>query len=454
MSKPIVTIIGRPNVGKSSLFNRIVGRRVAVVHDFSGVTRDRNYMDANWAGQSFVVTDTGGLLPNSRDSLATEVNEQVDYAVAESTAIILLVDVQAGPTDLEELIARRLRREAHHKVIIAANKAESVRSVYDLGQFMKLGLGEPMAISALHGTGVGNLLDEVCKLISQQEPQEKLPPQPSKLSIAILGRPNAGKSSLVNKLLNQKRMIVSEVPGTTRDSIDTMMLYQEQPIMLIDTAGLRKKAQVKRDDVEYFSNLRALESIKRAHVCLLMVDAEAGFGEQDMKIVHKIREEHRGLVVCLNKWDIVEKDHKTFDHLVAELRFQYMELRNVPFVSLSALTGQRITAVLDVAKAVHTRMRSRISIKEFRQHLHDWSRQNPHPGISAKQIRILGGKQVSVDFPLFHIFATNCDLAQLGYTRYLLNQIYDTFDFEGCPVTIEYRPPARSGSRQTGAPSA
>lgn len=451
MSKPIVTIIGRPNVGKSSLFNRIVGRRVAVVHDFSGVTRDRNYMDANWAGQSFVVTDTGGLLPNTRDSLATEVNQQVDYAVAESSAIILLVDVQAGLTDLEELIARRLRREAHDKVIIAANKAESQRSIYDLGLFMKLGLGEPMAISALHGTGVGNLLDEVCKMISKQEPQEKQPHQPSALSIAILGRPNAGKSSLVNKLLNQKRMIVSAMPGTTRDSIDTVMTYQDRPITLIDTAGLRKKAQVKHDDVEYFSNLRALDSIKRAQVCLLMVDAEAGFGEQDMKIVQKIREEHRGLVVCLNKWDIVEKDHKTFDHLVAELRFQYMELRNVPFVSLSALTGQRVTAVLDIAQTVQTRMRSRISIKEFRQHLHDWSRQTPHPVIGSKQVRILGGKQVAVEFPLFYVFATNCDMAQQGYTRYLLNQIYETFDFEGCPVTIEYRPPARANSQQARA---
>lgn len=457
MKLPIVSIVGRPNVGKSSLFNRIVGRRMAVVDDMAGVTRDRNYSTAAWNGQDFELVDTGGFQPNSHDAMASDVNEQVSLAVAESAAIIFLVDVQTGPTDLDLFIAQRLRKEAHNKVIVTANKAESHKSVLDLGEFMAMGFGEPTAVSGLHGTGVGNLLDDVVERIKAAGQGGGQNVEDTTLRVAVLGRPNAGKSSLVNLLLNEKRMIVSPVPGTTRDAIDSSLMYKGQPIVLVDTAGLRKKSQVKLD-IEYYSNVRALAAARTSNVCVLMADATDGFGEQDMKIVAQILDMRKGLMICLNKWDLVEKDGKTYDKMVAQIRSRYMQLRHVPFLAISALTGQRIAVVLDTAIAIRQRMFFRVPSGEFKRKCFEWFRENPHPFVSNTDIRFLGGKQVAASFPLFTFFVSNHSLIQKAYERYLANKIHDTYNFAGCPVVLEYKAPARPrrrsyGEQMTGRPN-
>ena len=449
MTLPVVSIVGRPNVGKSSLFNRIVGRKVAVVDDMAGVTRDRNYCESCWNNRPFALVDTGGFVPNTRDALGCDINEQVTLAVEESAVIVFLVDTQTGPTDLDVLIARRLRKEAHERVIVAANKSESRKSIYELGRFMALGFGEPLAISGLHGTGIGNLLDEISSHLKKKRRAAQVPDDDTALRIAILGRPNAGKSSLVNYLLKQKRMIVSPLPGTTRDAVDVRMDYNGSPVVLVDTAGLRKKSRVKLD-LEYYSNMRALAAAKNSHVCVLMVDAEQGVGEQDLKIVAQILSLHKGVLVCFNKWDLVKKDTKTFDTLVADIRHRYMQLRHTPVLSISALTGQRVTQVIAAAQDIRRRMAFRVPSGEFKRKTFEWFRQTPHPFVSNTEVRFLGAKQMAVPFPLFRFFVSNHTLVQASYERYLINHIHESWDYCGCPVVVEYRPPARP-SRHTAS---
>jgi len=436
----IVSIVGRPNVGKSCLFNRILGRRIAVVDDRPGVTRDRHYRDASWNTCGFTLVDTGGLDTASKETMAQEIAKQVAIAFDESDVIIFVVDATVGITDLDDIIARRLRKYDRSKVILAINKSESKRATNELGSFYSLGLGEGFPVSALHGSGVADMLDCVCDMLKKVEKPVKMPiAGDDSLHIAIVGRPNAGKSSLVNKLINQDRMIVSSTPGTTRDAVDTDMVYQGTPITLIDTAGLRKKANV-NDDVEYYSNLRALDSIKRCTICMLVIDAIGGIQEQDLKIVRQILASRKGILLCWNKWDILEKDHTTFDHLVANAREQYMELRHVPMVSISALTGQRVTQVLDMAITLKERMKMRVPIEEFREHVHDWIVAHPHPMTANLPVQIVFCDQFVSQYPVFRFFAKNSQLARESYKRYLANKIYDTYDFDGCPINIEFHP--------------
>ena len=339
LSKPVVSIVGRPNVGKSSLFNRIIGKRIAVVDDFAGVTRDRNYYSAQWSGVPFLIVDTGGLIPNVHEAMPEAIHDQVNIAIKESDVVLFMVDAGTGPTDLDLLVAKQLRRISE-RVILVVNKAESSSVIFDLDSFRSLGIGTPHPISALHGKGVADLLDLVLEIISREptEPVEEAEPD---LKLTIIGRPNAGKSSLVNKLLGQNRMIVDDKPGTTRDAIDSELEYNGRRVTLIDTAGLRKRARVKQD-MEYYSNLRALSSIERCDVCVLMVDVNGEIGVQDLRILKRVIEMHKGVLLCWNKWDLKEKDHRTFDQLVEETRREFMELRWVPMLSISALTGQRV----------------------------------------------------------------------------------------------------------------
>lgn len=447
--KPIVAIVGRPNVGKSSLFNRILGRRFAVVDEIAGVTRDRNYMETRWNGCSFLMTDTGGLMPGSDEPIAKEVRQQVELAVDESTVILFLVDAQTGPADVDQEVARLLRKRALDRVILVANKAESKSAVYDIAAFNKLGLNEPVPVSALHGTNVGNLLDVVVDMIKKKPfavmHDEGIPA----LRLAIVGRPNAGKSSLVNKLLNEHRMIVDEVPGTTRDAIDTRLIFHGQPIVLIDTAGLRKKARVDKGGLEYYSNLRALESINRADVCGLVIDAQAGFGEQDLKILDQILSKRKGVLLIFNKWDLVVKGDKTFDHMLTALRRSYTELQHVPAVSISALTGQRVPVVIELALKIKAGLRVRIPAAAFRRELFRWVREKPHPITANVEVRILGGKQVPADYPIFHLFSTNAHQIKQSYSRYLSNKIHEQFGFDGCPVVLSFKTPTRPSHKRS-----
>jgi GTPase len=432
-----VSVVGRPNVGKSSLFNRIIGKRVAVVEDTPGVTRDRQYHEATWNGCDFTLVDTGGLDVGANQGMPLEIAKQAAIACSESDVILLLVDATVGVTDMDVLIARRLRKEKK-PVLLVINKAESKRTLYETGDFISLGFGEGFPISALHGTGVGDLLDTIyARLMEVKKPLTLSETTVSGLRIAIVGRPNAGKSSLVNKLVKQDRMIVTPIPATTRDSIDTAMDYNGTSVVLIDTAGLRKKANVK-DAVEYYCNIRSLESIRRCDVCVLMVDSTLGIEEQDLKIVRQILLMRKGVLVCFNKWDIRPKDHKTFDHLTASARKTYMELAHVPMVSISALTGQRATQVIEIAIKIKARMETLIPPEDFRAKVKEWVRVHPHPVTANEAVRILSADQLPISFPLFRFFSTNAKNARTSYKRYLANKIYETYDFEGCPVVIEF----------------
>ncbi len=441
-SKPVVSIVGRPNVGKSSLFNRILGKRIAVVDDLAGVTRDRNYYNAEWCGIEFTLVDTGGLVLNTHEAIPEAIHEQVSIAIDESQVVLFIVDATTGPTDLDLMIARQLRRESG-KVILVVNKAEAPDLQYELDSYRTLGLGKPLSISALHGTGVGDLLDMVLKIIVETHSKEPVDLfQEDTLKLAVLGRPNAGKSSLVNKLLGQNRMIVDNVPGTTRDSIDSELIYNGMKITLIDTAGLRKKARVKKD-MEYYANLRSIDSIERCDVCVLMIDVNEGIGVQDLRILRKINETRKGVLLVWNKWDLKTKDHRTFDQLVAETRREYMELKYIPMISISALTGQRVTNVIDLALQIRDRLQFRVPSSEFENNLFSWVRTHPHPAIPEDPVRFLGAKQVGAPYPLFRFFVTNNKEIAPSYIRYLTNKIHETYDFEGCPLVLEFRPIAK-----------
>ena len=434
----IVSIVGRPNVGKSSLFNRILGKRVAVVDGAPGVTRDRQYRDATWNGCDFTLVDTGGLDVGAREGMPFEIAKQVAIACEESDIILFLVDATVGVTDLDTLLARRLRKEKHAAVFLVINKAESKQALLETGDFVSLGFGEGFPVSAIHGKGVGDLLDKICDTLRKRKnPERKVNSFADGIKIAIVGRPNAGKSSLVNKLVKQERMIVTPMPATTRDSIDTAMDYKGTPVILIDTAGLRKKANVK-DDVEYYCNVRALEGIRRCDVCVLMIDSTLGIEEQDLKIVRQILLMRKGLLVCFNKWDIRSKDHTTFDHMVARAGKTYRELRHIPMVSISAQTGQRIEKVLDSAIAIHKRMEKKVPLADFHEKVKEWVRLHPHPVASNGALRIVSSDQIAARYPIFRFFSTNAKNAGTSYKRYLANNIYETYDFEGCPVAIEF----------------
>jgi GTP-binding protein len=439
---PIVSIIGRPNVGKSSLFNRIVHRRAAVVDDVAGSTRDRNYVAAEWDGCRFELVDTGGLIPTSREAIPKAIHRQVDIAIEESTAVVFVVEAGTGVTDLDLMIARRIRKAAGDKIILAVNKSESKNVHLEIDSFRTLGLGDPHPVSALHGYGTGDLLDMVVARIREVHPDSESCGIEEPLKIAVVGRPNAGKSSLVNNFLREDRMIVDSVPGTTRDAVDSSVVYHGRAITIIDTAGLRKKSHV-TEDVEYYCNLRALDSIKRSDICILVIDTLYGIGEQDLKIMEKVTEMRKGCVIAWNKWDTVRKDTKTFDALRAETQHRFVELHNIPMIATSALTGQRVPVLLDQALEVQQRMSEKIPSGELSDKLHEWSKIYPHPLVANKPVRLLGIKQKPTWFPLFLVFATNYTNATAGYQRYLTNKIYETWDFEGCPVIVEFRPISR-----------
>jgi GTP-binding protein len=440
---PVVSIVGRPNVGKSCLFNRILGKKVAVVDDIPGVTRDRNYRNAVWSGCAFSLVDTGGLVPLSRDEMVQDIARQVAIACDESTVVLFLVDAKNGVTDTDMAVARVLRKQAKGNVLLVVNKTESKQTQYDIGAFQALGLGEGYAISALHGYGVGDMLDETVALLKRtgnKAPKSAaFPDERDVLKIAVVGRPNAGKSSLVNKLLGHDRMIVRPEAGTTRDSIDSRLQYDGHEIMLIDTAGLRKKANVK-DDVEYYCNLRAIESIGRCDVAVLMVDTTLGLHEQDMRIVRQIVDMRKGLLVCWNKWDLVAKTHTTFDHLTAQTRKTYREIAHAPMVSSSAITGQRVNTVVDRALEIKKRMETRIDPIELAAFVKELGIKHPHPITANRQISIRSCVQAQTSFPLFHVVSTNPRNALPNYKRFLANNLYDTYGFDGCPVVVDFVP--------------
>ncbi len=430
----IVAIVGRPNVGKSTLFNRLIGQRKAIVDEVSGVTRDRIYGKSDWNGIEFSVIDTGGWVTNSDDIFEDEIRKQVTIAVEEADVILFLVDVISGITDLDIEVAHMLRR-TEKKVILAVNKVDSHKRVHDVYEFYNLGLGEPISISSISGSGTGDLLDELVKSFEKEtEPaeEEHLP------HITIVGRPNVGKSSLVNALIGQERNIVTPIAGTTRDSVHTRYNLFGHDFIIVDTAGLRKKGKV-TEDLEFYSVLRSIRAIESSDVCILMIDATLGIEQQDLHIFNLIIRNRKGVVLVVNKWDLVEKDHKTVAEYTEAIKKRIAPFNDVPIVFGSALTKQRIHKILEETMQVYKNRMQRIStsvLNEFTQEVVDAF---PPPAYKGKYIKIKYATQLPTYSPSFAFF---CNLPQYirdPYRRYIENKLRERFNFQGVPMQIFFR---------------
>jgi GTP-binding protein len=450
MPKPIVALVGRPNVGKSTLFNRIVGQRRAIVEDLPGTTRDRLYGDAEWNGVPFTVVDTGGLeiiesrkkrkpqdqpTPLSTASIGfiEEIREQAEIAIAEADAIVMLVDVLEGVMPADEDVAEVLRR-TDKPVLVAANKVDNKARQQTAFEFYSLGLGDVYPISSLHGLGIGDLLDDLVAAFPIIEELE----EPDALKIALVGRPNVGKSSLLNKLLGEERAIVSEIPGTTRDATDTYLTWEGQPVLLIDTAGIRRRGRIERG-IEKYSVLRAMKAISRADVVLLLLDAQDLVTAQDAHVAGYILEEMRSIIVVVNKWDLIEKDTYTMDAYTKQVRADLKFLDYVPVLYISALTGQRVPKILPLASQIYQERRVRIPTGELNRLVEDATIRHSPPHKAGKRLKFLYATQASVDPPTFVFFVNDKRLVHFSYVRYLENQLRRRYSFLGTPLKLVFR---------------
>ncbi|HWP96622.1 MAG TPA: ribosome biogenesis GTPase Der [Syntrophomonadaceae bacterium] len=433
MSKPVVAIVGRPNVGKSTLFNRIVGARKAIVEDIPGVTRDRLYDTTDWVGRDFIIIDTGGIRFGEGDVFSREVKLQAELAIEEADVIILVVDAREGISAEDQQVADLLRR-SDKPIILAANKVEDFKKT-DYFEFYSLGLGDPIPISAMHGMNTNDLLDAVIACFAPQGTEEE---DPDAIKIAIVGRPNVGKSSLVNAFLGEARVIVSDVPGTTRDAIDTPFEFQGRKYILIDTAGMRKRARIK-ESTEKYSVIRALKSVERADVVLIMLDAQEGVLEQDTKIAGYVHEQGKANILVVNKWDLVEKDQHTMHLFDKTIREDLKFLAYSPIMYISALTRQRIFKVLDVVDFVAEQHHRRVTTAELNQVVTEAQLLNPLPGGGGRKIKIKYATQVKTAPPTFVFFANHPDMVHFSYLRYLDNVLRKNFGFEGSPIHLLVR---------------
>ena len=431
--KQVVAIVGRPNVGKSTLFNKLIGDRLSIVKNEPGVTRDRLYRETEWSGKEFLLVDTGGLEPRTNDFMMSKIKQQAQVAIDEADVIIFLVDGKAGITGLDEDVANVLRKQ-DKKVVVAVNKIDNyMRDQENILEFYALGFEEVIGISGEHKTNLGDLLDAVVEKFDDEKEVE----EEDSLKIAILGRPNAGKSSLVNKLLNEERSIVSDMAGTTRDAIDSSLKYDGDKFTLIDTAGIRRKSKVE-DSIEYYSVLRAVKSIKRADVCVLMLDATELLTDQDKRVAGLIYEERKPIIIAVNKWDLIEKNNnsvKEFTDLVkADLSF----LDYAPIVTISALTGKRTINILEQARFINEEYHKKITTGLLNQILAEIIAQNPVPTRKGRAVKINYATPVSQAPPKFIYFSNNPDLIHFSYQRYIENKLREYFGFEGCPIDIVF----------------
>ncbi len=433
MSKPTVAIVGRPNVGKSTLFNRILGGRPAIVSDRPGTTRDRHFGDAEWQGRRFWLVDTGGLVPESDDSMDRAIRQQVEFALAESDVVLFLVDGKDGVQPVDQAITQRLRR-SRSPVVLAVNKLDDLeRSTAQL-DFYELGFGDPIGVSAAIGKGSGDLLDAVVALLPPYDPAES----EDTIGVAVVGRPNAGKSSLVNKLLGEERHVVAPEAGTTRDAIDSLLRYQGKNLNFIDTAGLRRKAKV-QDDLEFYSTLRTERAVERAQVCVLVVDATLGLHNQDLRIATEAWDRGCGLVIAVNKWDLIEeKDTNTAYRGQEELIAKAPFLRHVPFIYLSALTGQRARKVLDEILEVADAREQRIPTAEVNRVLGSLLERSAPPQKPGEEVKLLYASQIGTAPPTFAIVSNRPDDVPESYQRYLTNGFREVWPFLGSPLRLKF----------------
>lgn len=431
MANPLVAIVGRPNVGKSTLFNKIVGRKISITENRPGVTRDRLYADAVWRGKKFTVIDTGGIELKSQDTMWREILRQADLAIEMAQVIILLLDGKEELTSSDYDVAEKLRR-SHKPVVLAINKVDNF-SQDKLFEYYALGLGEPIAVSAEHSQGIGDVLDEVVAHFESGDEEET-----DRLKIAVVGKPNAGKSSLVNRLLGFERSIVTNIAGTTRDAIDTPFELDGKKYLLIDTAGIRKKKNV-TDDVEYYSVLRAFDAVRRADVCLAVVDSGEGLTEQDVKILGYVHEQGKPSVIVMNKWDLIEKDTNTINKFDDKLKVDLSFMDYFKSVYVSAKTGQRAEKILKVAETVYENANRRISTGTLNDLILDAVRTNEPASYNGRRLKVYYCSQPSVCPPTFVLFVNDETLLHFSYKRYLENVLRRSFDFSGTPIRIVTR---------------
>lgn len=427
----VVAIVGRPNVGKSTLFNRLIGERKAVVDDFPGVTRDRNYAQCTWNGRTFTLMDTGGYVPNAEESISDSVARQVELALDEADLLLLVVDAQTGPTDYDATMARMIRDlGVPYRLIV--NKVDRVEDEAEGAAFYGLALGDPLLVSAINGRLSGDLLDEILACLPEEADEQKgeRPPR-----IAVLGRPNMGKSTFVNRLLGQERVVVSEIPGTTRDAIDLPMQRDGRAFVLIDTAGLRRRTRIK-EQVEFYSSLRTVENLERCDVAIVLVDAVEGCTVQDVKITERAAALGKGVIVGINKWDLVEKDDRTADHTAAQIRTRFVHLENYPLVFLSALTGQRAWRVIDLALTIAQKRRQRVSTGDLNAFLTDLNATTAPPTKNGRVFRMSFCVMPHATPPTLIFFTRRPKDVPVHYRRFLERRLRQAFDFFGTPIRI------------------
>ncbi len=431
MANPLIAIVGRPNVGKSTFFNKVVGRKISITDDKPGVTRDRLYADGEWGGRAFTIVDTGGIELKSDDAMWREIKRQAEVAIDTAQVILFFVDGREGLTASDYDVADMLRR-SKKPVILVVNKIDDY-SEEKVFEFYSLGLGEPYAVSAEHGTGIGDVLDEAVSWFGKGEKAEE-----DSVKIAVVGKPNAGKSSLVNRLLGFERTIVTDIAGTTRDAIDTKFRYGGKNYTIIDTAGIRKKSKVE-DDVEYYSVMRAFDAVRRADVCMLVVDCVEGLTEQDTKIIGYVHEQGKPSVIVMNKWDLIEKDTNTINKFEDKLKEDLKFMDYFKSVYISAKTGQRTEKLFALIDEVYSHAQFRVATGTLNDLISDTVRANEPPSYNGRRLKVYYSSQVSVAPPTFVLFVNSTELMHFSYERFLENTLRKNFDFSGTPIRIIIR---------------
>ncbi len=435
MARPLVAIVGRPNVGKSMLFNKLTGQRLSIVEDTPGVTRDRLYAPCEWRGRKFDLVDTGGIEPGTDSEILLFMRQQAEIAIQNATVIVFVCDIQTGLTSSDQEVASMLLKSGK-PVVLAVNKMDSTGAANpDIYEFYNLGLGDPVAVSAVHGHGTGDLLDECYQYFPETDEEEE---DEDIIKVAIIGKPNVGKSSLVNRILGQERVIVSDMAGTTRDAVDNYFENQYGKYLFIDTAGMRRKSRVD-DRVEKFSVLRATMAIERSDVCLILIDANEGVTEQDTKVAGLAHEAGKASIIVVNKWDAVEKDDKTMDKMIKDVRRDLSYMPYAPILFISALTGQRVDKLFGAINDVANQAAMRISTGMLNEVLSDATARVQPPTDKGKRLKIYYMTQVGVKPPHFVVFCNRAELFHFSYQRYIENQIRATFGLSGTPVKLTIR---------------